>query len=141
MEEVVLQVSGTGPSGRHFVDRPERVVVTEAGGRYLARVGTLLDQLDQATVDLQRLETSRVLTVSAMPSMVSRWLIPRLGRLTERHPELDVRIVAKVPRTDFAREEVDVAIRTGPGSYSRLCSTWSWPKRSLPTATGCAATC
>jgi quercetin dioxygenase-like cupin family protein len=23
MEEVVLQVSGTGPSGRHFVDRPE----------------------------------------------------------------------------------------------------------------------
>jgi len=24
MEEVVLQVSGTGPSGRHFVDRPER---------------------------------------------------------------------------------------------------------------------
>ena len=76
----------------------------------------MLDQLDQATVDLQRLETSRVLTVSAMPSMVSRWLIPRLGRLTERHPELDVRIVAKVPRTDFAREEVDVAIRTSPGS-------------------------
>ena len=96
---------------------PRGVVVTEAGGRYLARVGTLLDQLDQATVDLQRLETSRVLTVSAMPSMVSRWLIPRLGRLTERHPELDVRIVAKVPRTDFAREEIDVAIRTGPGSY------------------------
>ena len=96
---------------------PRGVVVTEAGGRYLARVGTLLDQLDEATVDLQRLETSRVLTVSAMPSMVSRWLIPRLGRLTERYPELDVRIVAKVPRTDFAREEIDVAIRTGPGSY------------------------
>ena len=95
---------------------PRGVVVTEAGGRYLARVGTLLDQLDEATVDLQRLETSRVLTVSAMPSMVSCWLIPRLGRLTERYPELDVRIVAKVPRTDFAREEIDVAIRTGPGA-------------------------
>jgi LysR family glycine cleavage system transcriptional activator len=52
------------------------VVVTEAGGRYLARVGVLLDQLAEATADLQRLETSRVLTVSAMPSMVSRWLIP-----------------------------------------------------------------
>ena len=98
------------------------VVVTEAGGRYLACVGTLLDQLDEATVDLQRLETSRVLTVSAMPSMVSRWLIPRLGRLTLRHPELDVRIVAKVPRTDFAREEIDVAIRTGTGSYDGLRS-------------------
>jgi LysR family glycine cleavage system transcriptional activator len=98
------------------------VVVTEAGGRYLARVGTLLDQLDEAKADLQGLETSRVLTVSAMPSVVSRWLIPRLGRLTERHPELDVRIVATVARTDFAREEIDVAIRIGGGSYEGLRS-------------------
>ena len=98
------------------------VVVTEAGGRYLARVGTLLDQLDEATADLQGLETSRVLTVSAMPSVVSRWLIPRLGSLTERHPELDVRIVATVARTDFAREEIDVAIRIGGGSYEGLRS-------------------
>jgi LysR family transcriptional regulator, glycine cleavage system transcriptional activator len=101
---------------------PRGVVVTEAGGRYLARVGALLDQLDEATADLQRRDTSRVLTVSAMPSMVSRWLIPRLGRLTERHPELDVRILASVVRTDFAREEVDVAIRTGPGSNKGLRS-------------------
>ena len=103
---------------------PHGVVVTEDGGRYLARVGTLLDQLAEATADLQRRDTSRVLTVSAMPSMVSRWLIPRLDRLTERHPELDVRILASVERTDFAREEVDVAIRTGPGSTK-----------------GCAVTC
>ena len=44
---------------------PWGVAVTEAGGRYLARVGTLLDQLDEATADLQRPEASRVLTVSA----------------------------------------------------------------------------
>lgn len=94
---------------------PRGVVMTEAGGRYRARVGTLLDQLAEATADLQRRETPQVLTVSAMPSMVSRWLIPRLGRLTERHPELDVRLVASVALTDFAREEVDVAIRTGSG--------------------------
>ena len=108
------------------------VVVTEAGGRYLARVGTLLDQLDEATADLQGLETSRVLTVSAMPSVVSRWLIPRLGRLTERHPELDVRIVATVARTDFAREEIDVAIRIGGGSYEGLRSELLMQRRLLP---------
>ena len=111
---------------------PRGVVVTEAGGRYLARVGTLLDQLGEATVDLQRLETSRVLTVSAMPSMVSRWLIPRLGRLTERHPDLDVRIVAKVPRTDFAREEIDVAIRTGRGFFDGLRSDLLMREDFLP---------
>jgi LysR family glycine cleavage system transcriptional activator len=93
---------------------PQGVVLTEAGGRYLGRVGTLLDQLAESTTDLQQLETSQVLTVSAMPSMVSRWLIPRLGRLTDKHPELDVRLLASVSLTDFAREQVDVAIRTGP---------------------------
>ena len=99
---------------------PRGVVVTEAGGRYLARVGTLLDQLAALTADLQRLETSGVLTVSAPPSLVSRWLVPRLGRLTERHPELDVRFLASVALTDFTREQVDVAIRTGPDSMQGL---------------------
>jgi LysR family transcriptional regulator, glycine cleavage system transcriptional activator len=101
---------------------PRGVVVTEAGGHYLARVGTLLDQLAEATVDLQRLETSSVLTVSGAPSLVSRWLIPRLSRLTQRHPELDVRIVVSGKLTDFAREEVDVAIRHGTGCYEGLRS-------------------
>jgi LysR family glycine cleavage system transcriptional activator len=51
------------------------VVVTEAGGRYLARVGTLLDQLDEATADLQSLETSSAV-VSACRVGGLRWLIP-----------------------------------------------------------------
>jgi LysR family glycine cleavage system transcriptional activator len=101
---------------------PRGVVVTEAGRAYLGRVGTLLDQLAEATADLQRLETSKVLTVSAMPSFVARWLVPRLGHLTDRHPDLDVRLLASVPLTDFTREEVDVAIRLGPGSYVGLRS-------------------
>jgi len=111
---------------------PRGVVVTEAGGHYLARVGTLLDQLSEATADLRRLEASTVLKVSAMPSMVSRWLIPRLGRLTERHPELDVRIVASIARTDFTREEVDVAIRIGAGSYTGLRSDFLMSEDYFP---------
>ncbi|WP_394825486.1 transcriptional regulator GcvA [Pendulispora albinea] len=98
------------------------VMLTDAGRDYLERVGALLDQLADATAELQRREASKVLTVSALPSFVARWLIPRLGRLTERHPDLDVRVLASVPQTDFAREEVDVAIRLGPGTYEGLRS-------------------
>src|SRR5438477_10809573 len=94
---------------------PRGVVLTEAGEGYLASVGGLLDQLSEVTADLRRLETSRVLKVSAMPSMVTRWLIPRLARLTARHPDLDVRLLASVTRTDFTREDIDVAIRIGRG--------------------------
>jgi LysR family transcriptional regulator, glycine cleavage system transcriptional activator len=101
---------------------PRGVAVTEAGRRYLAGVGTLLDRLAEETADLQRLEISRVLTVSAAPSLISRWLIPRLGRFTGHDPEFEVRCQASLTFTDFAREEVDVAIRQGAGSYEGLRS-------------------
>lgn len=101
---------------------PRGVVLTDAGRGYMARVASILDQLSEATADLQRVEASQTLTVSAMPSFVSRWLVPRLGRLTDSHPDLDVRILASVPLTDFSREEVDIAIRLGRGSYPGLTS-------------------
>ena len=90
-----LGVAGKG-AGRMawssgFQRLPRGVVITEAGRRYLGRVQNLLDQLAEATTDLQRLETSSALTVSCGPSFVARWLIPRLGRLHERHRDLNVR--------------------------------------------------
>jgi len=97
------------------------VVLTEAGGRYLARVKALLDELAEATADLERSETTKILTVSAGPSIVTRWLIPRLGRLVERHG-LDVRLVASPSLTDFAHDGVDVAIRYGCGTFDGLRS-------------------
>jgi LysR family glycine cleavage system transcriptional activator len=101
---------------------PRGVVVTEAGRGYLDHVGILLDQLADATADLQRRKTSEVLTVSAGPSFMARWLVPRLGRLTERYPDLEVRMLASVQLTDFGREDVDVAIRHGFGIYDGLRS-------------------
>src|SRR5262245_23200089 len=79
-------------TGWVFRRLPRGVALTEAGGRYLAGVSTLLDQLAEATGDLQRFENSRVLTVSAAPSLISRWLIPRLCRFTRHHPDFEVRI-------------------------------------------------
>jgi LysR family glycine cleavage system transcriptional activator len=105
-----------------FKRLPRGVVVTEAGRDYLSSVEILLDQLADATVNLQRLEASNVLSVSGAPSFVSRWLVPRLGRLTERHPDLEVRILTSAQLTDFGRDEVDVAIRHGCGTYPGLRS-------------------
>jgi LysR family transcriptional regulator, glycine cleavage system transcriptional activator len=97
------------------------VVLTEAGNRYLGRVEVLLDELAEATADLERNETTRILTVSAGPSFVARWLIPRLGRLVELH-DIDVRVVASPSVIDFAHDEIDVAIRHGCGTYEGLRS-------------------
>jgi LysR family glycine cleavage system transcriptional activator len=104
-----------------FVRQPSRgIVLTPLGERYAASITEVLNRLDEATARALRPEASNVITVSAMPSLASNWLIPRLGSFREHHPELDVRVSVSGHLTDFAREDVDMAIRFGRGNYPGL---------------------
>jgi LysR family glycine cleavage system transcriptional activator len=99
------------------------VALTAAGQRYAGTLSHLLDELAEATARLKGHDLANVLTVSTIPSFASQWLIPRLGAFRQAHPSLDLRVVASNGLTDFAREEVDVAIRYGRGLYPGLWST------------------
>ncbi|CAN7270402.1 transcriptional regulator GcvA [Bosea sp. LjRoot237] len=98
------------------------VALTALGQRYAASISLLLDQLDEATARALRPDAANVITVSTMPSFALSWLIPRLGSLKQRHPELEVRISVSLHLTDFAREDVDIAVRYGRGAYAGLLS-------------------
>lgn len=82
-----------------------------------ADIGTALDRLREQ-------EQTGPLTVSMVPSFASKWLVPRLGRFRERHPEIDVRISATFHTTDFAKEGVDMAVRLGMGNFPGLREDW-----------------
>ena len=60
------------------------------------------------------------LSISVAPSFATKWLLPRLGGFLDRHPEIEVDVKANIDLTDFARDEVDLAIRYGAGSYPGL---------------------
>ena len=56
----------------------------------------------------------------------------RLGRFAEAHPEIDLRVSASLHHVDFAREDIDLAIRHGDGTASglhvtRLCTEELFP--------------
>jgi len=55
-----------------------------------------------------------------MPSVASSWLIPRLPAFTGRHPEIELNLQSTSDVVDFDREDVDVAIRFGPGGWPEL---------------------
>ena len=58
-----------------------------------------------------------------MPSVASSWLIPRLPAFTARHPEVELSLQSTIDVVDFDREDVDVAIRFGPGGWPVSGST------------------
>lgn len=93
------------------------VVLTAAGKQYAQAVKPLLDGLVDASEAVRRLGNERVLTVTAVPTFVTRWLMPRLGRLQQEHPEIDLRVLASLEPMDAVRDGIDVAIRMGTGPY------------------------
>jgi LysR family glycine cleavage system transcriptional activator len=96
------------------------VVLTAAGRSYAEALRPLLNGLADASEAMRRFGDERVITVTSVPSFVARWLMPRLGDLRERHPDIDLRVLASVHAVDFLRDGVDIAIRLGTGPYPGL---------------------
>jgi len=70
--------------------------------------------------------------VSTSPNFAAKWLVHRLSRFAETHPEIDLRVSASMHHVDFAREDIDLAIRHGDGTESglhvtRLCTEEMFP--------------
>jgi len=96
------------------------LLLTDAGQAYLPTVRDGFQRLIDGTDRLRRLERGGVLTVTAVASFVAKWLMPRLGRFRQRHPDLDVRISTEVRMVDFSREDIDMGIRYGGGGWPGL---------------------
>lgn len=98
----------------------QRLIITEAGRDYLAVVRDALDRIAIGTERLLQRQNAGVLTVSTSPDFAAKWLVHRLGHFAEAHPEIDLRISATLHHVDFAREEVDLAVRHGDGNWPGL---------------------
>lgn len=106
-----------------FLRRARSVDLTETGRRYFVEVRPLLEELEKASLAFRSAEDANEVTVTAMPSFVTRWLMPRLGDFRERFPQIEVRLLASVPPVDFARDRVDLAVRLGAGPYGHAVAT------------------
>ena len=100
-----------------------RVELTDAG-RELARVvADLLDRLDEVSSRIRRRNAVKTVTVSLLPTIAATWLMPRLHKLAEGHPDIDIRIHTSIETINFGQHGPDLAIRVGkmPGrQYDRI---------------------
>lgn len=129
---------------RLFHRERQRLVITEAGRSYLEVVCDALDRISAGTERLQQRERTGILTISVSPGFAAKWLVHRLGRFSEQHPDIELRISASTRYVDFAREDVDIAIRqsTAPESNLhcvRLCTEQRYPVCSPKLLTGANA--
>jgi len=85
-----------------------KLELTPEGQALVPKVQEGLRSLAEAVERVRTRSEARTLTVLAPPSFAARWLVPRLGKFTERHPELDLHIASRAEMID-GREDSDCA--------------------------------
>lgn len=127
-EELGMTQAGVSLQIKHLEERlgaplflrgARGVALTETGRRVAPGVSEAFAGLRAAFADL-RDGAEGVLSITATPTIASNWLAPRLGAFQIAHPGIAVRLDVTSRMVDFAREEIDVGIRMGSGSWPGL---------------------
>ena len=94
-----------------------QVTLTRRGDEYYRIVAKLLEELHDATRRLKKAAGKKQLRIRAYTTFAMRWLIPRLASFHSAHPKIEVLLTASLQPVDFARDDLDGAIRLGPGDW------------------------
>jgi LysR family transcriptional regulator, glycine cleavage system transcriptional activator len=114
-----------------FQRQARRVVLNEAGERLASSVMDSFDGLRAAFAAVT--ETAEgVLSIQALPTIASNWLVPRLGLFQCENPGLAVRMVTQVGPHDPQRDDCDVAIHRGGGQWPGLEAHWLMKSEFTP---------
>lgn len=109
--------------GFPLLERRTRQLQPTAQGRaYLTTVSAAFDQIAAATAELAEGRVPRQICITCTPGFAVQWLVPRLQRFQDLHPDIDVRIDASTRLLDLRLEDVDLAVRHGLGRYPGLVS-------------------
>jgi LysR family glycine cleavage system transcriptional activator len=90
--------------------------LSTAGARYHQAIRPAFLAIRAATDEFSAAPQRRV-TLTLPSSIAAFWLMPRLPRWQELHPEIDLQIVATNRLVDLAREQLDLGLRYGGGVW------------------------
>lgn len=99
-----------------FLRKPRQVALTEAGQKLAPAVTQAFALIGEAYASV-RGGADGVLNVSTLLTFASNWLAQHLGLFQLAHPALAVRVDTSNRVVDFAREDIDIAIRSGGGKW------------------------
>jgi LysR family glycine cleavage system transcriptional activator len=105
-----------------FDRRGRGIVLNGAGAALLQAVEPALDQIDDGRRAAAAVAsgTEHRIRITLLPSFANRWLLPRLPRWRERHPNIGIELNASQQIVDLARDGLHAALRQGNGQWRGL---------------------
>ncbi|SIR40869.1 LysR family transcriptional regulator, glycine cleavage system transcriptional activator [Rhizobium sp. RU20A] len=113
----------------------QRVVLSEAGRRFLPEVRRLLAQAEELMVrTMAAARADQSLSLACLPTFGSRWLMPRLPDFLARHPDTIVNIASRSQPFDFEEQTFDLAIHYGQPVWAHATCTYLCSETIVPVA-------
>lgn len=109
-----------------------QVQLTSAGRKLLPGVQRGLAELRQAVQSVSQDRQEGVLNMTMMPSILQKWLMPRLHEFYSANPEIDLRVNVDNDLVDFDQTDMHAAVRLGRGRWPgvkavKLMDDWILP--------------
>lgn len=95
---------------RLFVRHSNGLALTEIGRIYVDRLKEAFGLIDRASSDILRASERKTLVIRALGSFTTEWLLPRIARFENEHPDIAVSIRGRLAGVDFGTDDADVGI-------------------------------
>ncbi len=115
-----------------FKRMTRKIVLTTEGKRLAETVRQSLTNIADTIEDILEEEKGGTVTISTITSFAMKWLIPRMGRFREKHPDVQLNIHTDDKIVDLNEYNVDLAIRNGIGIYPNLDVTLMMREEVFP---------
>lgn len=119
---------------RLLVRKPRGVAFTAEGERLFRSADGALQQLLDVLGEIRRGGSRQAVTVTASMGVAGLWLLPRLGRLQQAHPDIELRLAASNAVVDLRDGEHDLAIRYCARSAAPADAVRLFGERVVPVA-------
>lgn len=122
-----------------FTRQARGLALTSEGAVLLAAVREALAGIGAASAAIRR--QAAVINLQVPPTLAARWLLPRLPRLRQALPDLELRISTNwTDAPDFARSSVDAIIAHGHGRWPDVDQVLLMRERLTPMCSRAMAT-
>ncbi|MFD1561440.1 LysR substrate-binding domain-containing protein [Paraburkholderia silviterrae] len=103
--------------GVRLLNRGYRAIsFTPEGERLFRAAEGAVQQLQDVVDALMQPRARQPVTITASLGVAGLWLLPRLGALQQRHPDIDLRVAATDKVLDLRAEGIDLALRYASAS-------------------------
>ena len=96
---------------------PRGLALTDEGVALQPALAESFDRIAELVEGIANGEATQLLSVAAVGTFATGWLLPRLSGFRAAHPRIDLRLFTNNNRVDLAGEGLDYAIRFGDGAW------------------------